>query len=82
MRRAHAAVAGAEPPIEAATYGADMRHFLHVGQIPCLMYGGGDVRVAHHADEHVRIDDLLTATAALAIATAEWCGVVDQGGTA
>jgi acetylornithine deacetylase len=77
LRRAHSAVAGTAPPVEAATYGADMRHFIHVGDTPCVMYGAGDVRVAHHADEHVLLDDVVTAATVLALAIADWCGVAD-----
>lgn len=74
---AHAAIVGDPPPIEAATYGADMRHFVRVGGIPCVMYGAGDVRVAHHADEHVSLADLATATKVIALAVADWCGVAE-----
>ena len=73
---AHAAVTGSEPPVEAATYGADMRHFLYLAGIPCVMYGAGDVRVAHFTDEHVSIDELVTATKTIAVVVASWCGVV------
>ena len=72
---AHAAVTGQEPPVEAATYGADMRHFLLFGSTPCLMYGAGDVRLAHHADESIPLDDVVTATKTIAVAIADWCGV-------
>ncbi|MDQ3045044.1 MAG: ArgE/DapE family deacylase, partial [Chloroflexota bacterium] len=51
IARAHATVTGQEAKIEGATYGADMRHFLHTGGIPCLMYGAGNVRLAHFTDE-------------------------------
>jgi acetylornithine deacetylase/succinyl-diaminopimelate desuccinylase-like protein len=51
-------------------YGADMRLFIHFGGIPCVMYGAGDVNVAHAPDEHISITELLTATTTLA-----WCGV-------
>ncbi len=74
---AHAAVAGSAPPVEGATYGADMRHFLHLAGIPCVMYGAGDVRVAHFTDEHLDLDDLVTATKTIAVTIADWCGVVE-----
>lgn len=76
---AHQAVTGQEPPIEAATYGADMRHFLLFGDTPCLMYGAGDVRLAHYTDEHVSLDDVVTATKTIAVAIADWCGVDETG---
>ena len=78
VRAAHETVTGAESPVIAVTYGADMRHFLMFGEMPCLMYGAGDVRWAHYTDEHIDIDELLTATRTIAHAIALWCGVVDQ----
>ncbi len=38
------------------------------------MYGAGDVNVAHAPDEHVSIDDLLTAAKTLACVLPDWCG--------
>mgnify|MGYP001308250563 CR=1 FL=1 len=73
--RAHEAVTGSLPPVEAVTYGADMRLFTLIGGMPCVMYGAGDVTVAHHADEHISILDLLTASKTIACLLVEWCGV-------
>ncbi len=75
IRTAHQAVTGQHTPTEAATYGADMRHFIHFGGMPCVMYGAGDIRLAHAPDEHLPIADLLTATKVVAVALTEWCGV-------
>lgn len=76
---AHRSVTGQAPPINAATYGADMRHFLLFGDTPCLMYGAGDVHLAHYTDEHVPLDDVITATKTIAVAIADWCGVDETG---
>lgn len=75
MREAHAAVTGSTPPVEGATYGADMRHFLLFGNTPCVMYGAGDVRLAHFTDESIDLAELKTATLAVAYAAGSWCGV-------
>ncbi|MDF2760232.1 MAG: DapE-ArgE: peptidase ArgE/DapE family, partial [Thermomicrobiales bacterium] len=61
--------------IEAVTYGADMRHFVITGGVPCVMFGAGDVRLAHAPDESIPIDDLLTAITTTAVFIANWCGV-------
>lgn len=74
---AHAAVTGSEPPVEGVTYGADMRLFTLIGGMPCVMYGAGDVTVAHHADEHISVPDLLTASKTIACLLVEWCGVAE-----
>ncbi len=48
-----AAVTGARPPRIGVPYGCDMRLFVNVGDTPCVVYGPGDVRLAHGADERV-----------------------------
>jgi acetylornithine deacetylase len=61
--------------IEAVTYGADMRHFVNTGGVPCVMFGAGDVRLAHAPDESIPLDDLLTAITTTAVFIANWCGI-------
>ena len=77
LQEAHATITGASPSLEAVTYGADMRHFILVGDTPCVMYGAGDVRLAHHADEYVPLSEVLTATKTIALAITDWCGIDD-----
>ena len=62
--------------IEAVTYGADMRHFVNTGGMPCVMFGAGDVRLAHAPDESISLEDLLTAIRTTATFIVNWCGVV------
>jgi acetylornithine deacetylase len=52
-----------------------MRHFIHQGGMPCVMYGPGDVRLAHYTDESVPIAELVTVAATLARTIADWCGI-------
>lgn len=66
---------GSSAAIEGVTYGADMRHFVNLGGMPCVMYGAGDVRLAHYTDERVPVDQVKAVIRTLAIAIAEWCGV-------
>nr|MBA2276165.1 M20/M25/M40 family metallo-hydrolase [Chloroflexia bacterium] len=74
---AHEALAGTPVAIEGVPYGADMRHFIRFGGMPCVMYGAGDGNVCHAPDEFIPIDDLLTAAKTLAILLATWCGVAE-----
>ncbi|HEY8636324.1 MAG TPA: ArgE/DapE family deacylase [Candidatus Limnocylindrales bacterium] len=48
-------VTGRRPALLGEPYGADMQMFVNVGQAPCVMFGPGNVKVAHSADEHVPI---------------------------
>lgn len=52
------AVTGRRPTLLGEPYGADMRLFIDEGGTPCVMYGPGDVKVAHSADEHVDLDEV------------------------
>ena len=73
--KAHERVTGEKPAVEGVPYGADMRLFIRFGNMPCVMYGAGDVRVAHAPDEHISVTELLTATTTIACLLADWCGV-------
>ena len=75
VKHAHERVTGEEPTEEGVPYGADMRLFIRFGGMPCVMYGAGDVNVAHAPDEHVSITELMTATKTIACLLADWCGV-------
>ncbi|HYQ85430.1 MAG TPA: ArgE/DapE family deacylase, partial [Rubrobacter sp.] len=77
VKKAHERVTGEAPAIEGVPYGADMRLFIHFGGMPCVMYGAGDVNVAHAPDEHISITELLTATSTVACLLAGWCGVAE-----
>jgi acetylornithine deacetylase len=61
--------------IEAVTYGADMRHFVNTGGVPCVMFGAGNVRLAHAPNEFILLEDLLTAVTTTAVLIARWCGI-------
>ena len=75
VKRAHERMTGERPAVEGVPYGADMRLFVRFGGIPCVMYGAGDVKVAHAPDEHISVPDLLTATETIACLLADWCGM-------
>lgn len=66
---------GSAARVEAVTYGADMRHFVVVGGMPCAMFGAGDVRLAHAPNESMPLDDLIAAVETTAVFIADWCGV-------
>jgi len=68
-----AATSGAAK-LEGMTYGADMRLLANVGETPTVMFGPGDVRVAHRPDEFVPIADLVAVTRTLALAALHFCG--------
>ncbi|MFN8186070.1 MAG: M20/M25/M40 family metallo-hydrolase [Gaiellales bacterium] len=80
MARAHEAVSG-EPvgdpsPQHPVNFGAASDgSFYEAAGIPALVYGPGDLKIAHCRDEHVVIDEVILAAQALAGAVLGWCGV-------
>ena len=62
------AVTGRRPRLLGEPYGADMRLFVNVGATPCVIFGPGNVNVAHSADESVPIDQVEACARVLA----EW----------
>jgi acetylornithine deacetylase len=68
-------VTGAPPVVEGVTYGADMRLLVNAGRIPTVLFGPGDVRVAHMPDEHVPVAELEAAAQALILTAVRFCGV-------
>lgn len=59
-------VLGQRPPCVGVPYGADMRLLVRQGATPTVMFGPGDVRVAHAADEHVALDEVVACARVLA----------------
>ena len=60
------AVTGRRPELLGEPYGADMRLFINEGGTPCVIFGPGDVKVAHSADEHVPLDEVEACARVLA----------------
>jgi acetylornithine deacetylase len=70
-----ATVRGAPPTIDGAPYGSDLRLFVHEAQVPSVLFGPGDVRVAHMPDEQVEIAQVLDAARTLALLIVRFCGI-------
>jgi acetylornithine deacetylase len=68
-------VTGTPPRVAGVTYGADMRHFVNTGGTPCVMFGAGDVRLAHAPDESIALDDVMQAITITAQLIGDWCGM-------
>lgn len=70
----HAQVHGVPPAIKGVPYGADMRLYTNHAHIPTVLYGPGDVRLAHAVDEYVSLAEVVAVTKAVALTIVSWCG--------
>lgn len=62
----------AEPRVEGMTYGTDMTHLNCIAGIPTILFGPGDMSLAHCPNERVPVDDVRAATLVLAGMLAAW----------
>lgn len=60
--------------VEGVTYGADMRLLVHEGRTPAVLFGPGDIRLAHRPDERVPVSDLAVVARTLALTALRFCG--------
>ena len=60
------ATLGRRPALIGEPYGADMRLLVNEGGTPTVMFGPGDVRVAHSADEYVPLAEVIDCARTLA----------------
>ena len=74
LAEAHRRVTGDEPTVTGITAGTDLRLYTEIGQMPCVIYGAGDVSVAHQHDEHISVTDIQTAAKTVAALLVDWCG--------
>ena len=65
---------GDKPTIEGVTYGSDLRLFTNHAHIPAVLFGPGDLRLAHAANEYVEIDEVLKTIKIIANMIIDWCG--------
>lgn len=77
VSESYEAIAGERATLRGMPYGADMRLLVNQGGIPTLLFGPGDVRVAHAPDEHIAVDQLHAATQILALTILRYCGGSD-----
>jgi acetylornithine deacetylase/succinyl-diaminopimelate desuccinylase-like protein len=80
MVSGHEAVSGtavpAPGPGHPVNFGAASdASFYEARGIPAILYGPGDLKIAHCKDEHVVLDEVVLAAKALASAVVDWCGL-------
>ncbi|MFI5292221.1 MAG: ArgE/DapE family deacylase [Candidatus Limnocylindrales bacterium] len=67
LRATAADVDGIAPAFIGVPYGADMRLLVNEGATPTVIYGPGDPRYAHAADERVSLDQVVRCASVLAV---------------
>jgi acetylornithine deacetylase len=74
LSAAHAKILGSQPDVHGVPYGSDLRFFTNDAGMQAVLYGPGDVRLAHSLDESVPLAEVMQAAKVLAETIVRWCG--------
>jgi acetylornithine deacetylase len=74
LRGAFKDLYGSGPKLEGVTFGSDMRLLVHEAGTPTVLFGPGDVRQAHAADESVSVVEVEQTARTLALMALRFCG--------
>jgi len=72
LSAAHQSALGRTPRIRGVPYGSDLRLFTNHAGMSALLYGPGDVSLAHAVDEWISLDQVAEVVVVLAVAIANW----------
>jgi acetylornithine deacetylase len=78
VRKALRDLGGGEPPLRGVTFGSDMRLLVREAATPTVLFGPGDIRVAHTTNESVSINELEVTARTLALTALRFCGYQDE----
>jgi acetylornithine deacetylase len=73
VKAAYSDVSGHAPKVEGKTYSSDMRLLVNIGKTPTMIFGPGELREAHTANESVSVESLEAAAKTYALAILRWC---------
>lgn len=74
IAESHSKMFGSAPVVRGVTYGSDLRLFTNHGNTPAVLYGPGNIFDAHTVNEHVDLEEVVSATKVLAYIVTQWCG--------
>jgi acetylornithine deacetylase len=74
VKEAYHDVTGSPTRVEGRTYSSDMRFLVNILGIPTMIFGPGDIREAHAANESISVADMETAAKTMILSILRWCG--------
>ena len=77
LGHAHTSVVGRAPIVQGVPYGSDLRLFTEHGGVPAVLYGPGDVALAHTVEERVELEEVFQCARVLAVLMIDWCGLAN-----
>jgi acetylornithine deacetylase len=75
LAQSHKKMLGKKPSMHGVSYGSDMRFFTNNANLPAVLYGPGDVRLAHSANEFVPLEEVMAVAKVVGLTILRWCGL-------
>ncbi|PFH82975.1 peptidase [Bacillus sp. AFS088145] len=75
LKKSYQYVYKKDPIIEASPWGTDGGLFTQIKQIPTIVFGPGETKVAHYPNEYIDLDELFRCAEVIAFTLLDWCGV-------
>jgi acetylornithine deacetylase len=73
LKETHCEIHHKEPQIHGVPYGSDLRFFTNDAKMSGVLYGPGDVRVAHSLNEFVPVNEVIDVAKTIALMIVRWC---------
>jgi acetylornithine deacetylase len=73
IKETHNGIHHSNPDIHGVPYGSDLRFFTNNAKMAGVLYGPGDVRVAHSLNEFVPIEEVIAVAKTIALTIVRWC---------
>ncbi|CAM4229772.1 acetylornithine deacetylase [Bacillus manliponensis] len=68
-------IEGESPIVEASPWGTDGGLFTQIANVPTIVFGPGETKVAHYPNEYIEIDKMIAAAKIIACTLLDWCEV-------
>lgn len=75
VRSAFDEVYGKPVKVEASPWGTDGGLLAKVGNIPTLVIGPGETKMAHYPDEYIETGEMIRAAKVISRVLIDWCGI-------
>lgn len=75
LAQSHEQLLGRKPSMHGVSYGSDLRFFTNNANMPAVLYGPGDVRLAHSANEFVPLEEVMAVAKVVGLTILRWCGL-------
>jgi acetylornithine deacetylase len=72
LSEAHSEICAASPSVHGVPYGSDLRFFTNHAGMHAVLYGPGDVALAHTLNENIPIEEVIRAAEVVALTILNW----------